>query len=526
MTFERMLQSIQIKTRLRVFFSSVVVLMLLGSALGLWQFRNLSAQAMRVSRSEQRISALLRLENNLLNLVSRLHRSADQRDAAQFESEANRLIAAFTQQSDESRDDLQELARQGGRYEVRVGTIESMLDGMPARVGILIQLARQNDWIALEARLLNQSDRTDDVVTALVDQAEADLRVERQRLRDDLARTQRRAANMLALTALLSLVVAGILGTLLTHSITRPLSDLAFGTRALAAGQFSHRVPVGGNDELAHLAKAFNGTAGDLSRLFEQVQQERAAAEGARTSLERQAQELARANADLQQFAYSASHDLQEPIRTVSLYSQLLKRRYGEKLDQSGQEYMGYLLWGAGHMQQLITDLLAYSQVTAVDNNDDSNLRADVGVVLDHVLCALASEIRRHGCTVTADPLPRVRAREIHVQQLLQNLIGNAVKYRGDRRPQIHVSAEAREADWLLSVRDNGIGIDPRYTQTIFGMFKRLHGQEYPGTGIGLAICQRIVERYGGRIWVESRLGEGSTFWFTLPRLQADNGSR
>jgi light-regulated signal transduction histidine kinase (bacteriophytochrome) len=311
-----------------------------------------------------------------------------------------------------------------------------------------------------------------------------------------------------------------VVGTIVTSSITQPLTALDAGARALAAGNFEHRVPVKGNDELTHLAFVFNQTSGEVARLFEEVRREHAKTEAAQTALQERAQELARANADLEQFAYSATHDLKEPLRVISLYSQLLHRKYAGRLDQDAEQFIDYLFRAAHQMEQLITDLLAYTRTANVNKVDEARTdeaRTDVNAVLATVLATLELQIRECRCRLTVEPLPTVRAHEVHVQQLFQNLIGNSLKYRSDHDPQIQVSAEPKNGDWLFTVRDNGIGIDPQYTRQIFGIFKRLHGQKYPGTGIGLAICQRIVEGYGGRIWVESQLGQGAAFRFTLP---------
>jgi len=391
-----------------------------------------------------------------------------------------------------------------------------MLNSLPSRIAAFEQLATHEDWIALHARLFNDGDHTDDVVAALVHEAEADLAGARQRLDEDMERTQISAANMIAAAGLISLAAATLLGAAVTRSITRPLSDLDSAARALASGQFDHRVPVRGNDELTHLAGVFNQTAGELARLFEEVRRERANAEAAQAGLQQHAQELARANTDLQQFAYSASHDLQEPLRTVTLYSQLLQRQYGHVLDSRAEEYIGFLLRASNQMRQLIADLLEYTHAISAGNTVDT--LTDIRMVFDRVVANLKAHLRDQTCSVTADPLPSVRVREIHIQQLLQNLIGNAFKYRSEAPPEIHVWATPEQEWWLISVRDNGIGIQPRYAKQIFGLFKRLHGSEYPGTGIGLAICQRIVELYGGSIWVESDGVRGSIFRFTLPR--------
>jgi PAS domain S-box-containing protein len=225
---------------------------------------------------------------------------------------------------------------------------------------------------------------------------------------------------------------------------------------------------------------------------------------------------LRRANQDLEQFAYSASHDLQEPLRTIKIYGELLTKRYGPKLDGQAFEFLEYLRTGATRMEVLVGDLLAYTQVTLLDVAPEAT---DANEVLAATFASLAGAIKESGAQITSDPLPSPRIPRIHLQQLFQNLIGNAIKYRDlNRTPVLHVSGQQERGSWIFSVRDNGIGIDPEYKEHIFGLFKRLHtADEYSGTGIGLAICQRIVERYHGRIWVESEPGEGSTFFFTLP---------
>jgi PAS domain S-box-containing protein len=234
---------------------------------------------------------------------------------------------------------------------------------------------------------------------------------------------------------------------------------------------------------------------------------------------------LRQSNDDLNQFAYAASHDLQEPLRMVALYSQMLQRKYFGKLDANADQYISYIVGGARRMEMLLKDLLTYSQTGSSAEGPAETV--DFVDVIRKVLLNLQASVEQSGAMITWDQLPALHAHEIRLVQLLQNLVGNAIKYRGADPPRIHISAEWREREWVLSVRDNGIGIASEYTQQIFKIFKRLHGQDYPGTGIGLAICQRIVETYGGRIWVESGPGTGSCFYFTLPpaKEQAPVGS-
>jgi len=230
-------------------------------------------------------------------------------------------------------------------------------------------------------------------------------------------------------------------------------------------------------------------------------------------------EELKRSNRELEQFAYVASHDLQEPLRTVTSFIQLLKQRYEGRLDSDADEFIGFVVDGVGRMRQLINDLLTYSRV---QTRGGEFAPTDSGAVMEQTLVDLKAGIVDSGAVVTCDPLPTVLADVAQLRQLFQNLVGNAIKFRGQQPPRVHVSAEPRGDEWVFSVRDNGIGIASQYNERIFQIFQRLHTRsEYKGTGIGLAVCRRIVERHGGRIWVESEPGKGSSFFFTLPNRAA-----
>jgi len=225
--------------------------------------------------------------------------------------------------------------------------------------------------------------------------------------------------------------------------------------------------------------------------------------------------ELARSNADLEQFAYAASHDLVEPLRSVSGSVQLLQKRYAGQLDAQADTFMAHAVGGAQRMQSLVADLLAFARL----NTGPRQLGVTPMETALQLVCANLEAAIAEGCArITHDPLPSVQAQAGQMAQLLQNLLANAIRFRGGAVATVHVGVRQQGAEWVFSVADQGIGIAPQYFERIFALFKRLHTQdEYAGTGVGLALCKKIVERHGGRIWVESALGQGATFYFTLP---------
>jgi light-regulated signal transduction histidine kinase (bacteriophytochrome) len=303
-------------------------------------------------------------------------------------------------------------------------------------------------------------------------------------------------------------------GWWLVRRINRSVDQLRTAIERVGYGEFSYRIRERGEDELSLLAKHFN----QMAERLEASTVSKEELEKTRDALLKRTEELTRSNVELDQFASVVSHDLQEPLRMITAYVRLLQTQYGAKLDKDADEFIGYVVDGAQRMQGLIDDLLTYSRVgtrgkefTATDCNE----------VLARTLLNLTPAINESGARITHDQLPIVFGDEFQLGQLLQNLIGNAIKYRGQGPPEAHVGCEALGKMWRFAVKDNGIGIDPEYAERIFVIFQRLHTrQEYPGTGIGLAICKRIVERHGGEIWVESSAGKGSIFYFTLPVKQ------
>lgn len=257
----------------------------------------------------------------------------------------------------------------------------------------------------------------------------------------------------------------------------------------------------------------------ELARANAELASEVAERRRAESELAQRAQDLARSNAELEQFAYVASHDLQEPLRMVTSFTQLLVNRYRDKLGPDAVEFVDYIIDGSKRMRELINDLLEYSRV---ETRGRPLVPTDCSTVFAAACDNLRASIDESGADVTADSLPIVMGDATQLVQLFQNLIGNAIKYRSERPVQVHVEAKRHNGQWLFVVRDNGIGVEPQYSERIFVIFQRLHNRtEYPGTGIGLAICKKIVERHGGRIWLESQVGQGSAFHFLLEAINS-----
>jgi light-regulated signal transduction histidine kinase (bacteriophytochrome) len=254
---------------------------------------------------------------------------------------------------------------------------------------------------------------------------------------------------------------------------------------------------------------------GGISWSMRRIRQSEEERNQAEEGLRKMTDDLARSNAELEQFATTASHDLKEPLLAITIGLKLLKKRCEGKLDSEADKFIGETIDEAKQMQVLISDMLSYARVGTSRKPFEMT---DADAVLKRSLSNLRIHLEQSGAEVTHDPLPKVMADPLQLGQVLQNLISNAIKFHGDEKPHIHISAEQKEKEWVFSVNDNGIGIPAEYSERIFEIFQRLHNKkEYPGTGIGLATCKKIVERHGGRIWVKSEPGKGSTFYFTIP---------
>jgi signal transduction histidine kinase len=316
-----------------------------------------------------------------------------------------------------------------------------------------------------------------------------------------------------AFGAIALLVLAALITTMvmLRRTVTLPIGVLSRRVRRVARGDFDAPVRGIGPRDIAELAA-------DIESMRQRIVDELSALREAHDQLDAQARDLARSNAELEQFAYVASHDLQEPLRKVASFCQLLEQRYKGQLDERADQYIDFAVDGAKRMQQLINDLLAFSRVGRT-SGDFAPI--DLDETVRSALADLDSAMVDSRARVDADALPTVLGEASLLALVFQNLIGNALKFRSDAPPKVRLTAERRDGEWLISCSDNGIGIDPEYAERIFVIFQRLHGKdEYAGTGIGLAMCRKIVEHHGGRIWLDPDAGPGTTFRFTLPALE------
>ncbi|MFC5830389.1 sensor histidine kinase [Nonomuraea insulae] len=299
------------------------------------------------------------------------------------------------------------------------------------------------------------------------------------------------------------LLACGVgLALIVRHAVLKPIAQLTEQVRTVAGGDFDHALHVDRPAELAELSSHIDSMRARIVSAW-------------RTASD-QTEELRRSNGELEQFAYVASHDLQEPLRKVASFTQMLEQRYGEQLDERARQYIHYAVDGAKRMQLLINDLLDFSRVGRVTGE-----KAEIESVelLDRAMENLAATIEDTAATVTRDELPRVTGNELQLTQLFQNLIENAVKFRSEEPPRVHIGARQVGEMWEFSCADNGIGVESKYADRIFLIFQRLHPRDvYPGTGIGLALCRKIVEYHGGQLWLDGDTdGHGATFRWTLP---------
>jgi signal transduction histidine kinase len=344
-------------------------------------------------------------------------------------------------------------------------------------------------------------------------------------LRGNIAEQATRASNrvvlLLAAAAFVVLVAGASLMVLLRWMVVAPVTELAGQVRQVADGDYQRKIRLDGSPELVRLASDVDAMRLKIATDLAEVLAARALVEEANRRLEEQTAELTRSNRDLEQFAYVASHDLQEPLRKVASFCQLLKRRYAGQLDERADQYINFAVDGAQRMQRLINDLLAFSRIGRVTAGFAD---VDLDRLMAETVAGLDALRERTGAEITWSDLPVVRGEEALLGTLLANLVGNSLKFRRPGvPPRVHVSAERVGDEWEFICRDNGIGIEAEFAEKVFVIFQRLHGKDaYPGTGIGLAIAKRIVEYHGGRIWVDPSYADGAAVRFTLPAALID----
>ena len=351
-----------------------------------------------------------------------------------------------------------------------------------------------------------------DRVRAALERQEASLAATRADARMDFADAATFLSVSFGVIALLVLAALVTTTIMLRRTVTLPIGALGRRVRRVAHGEFDHEVRSHGPRDIVELAD-------DIDTMRERIVSALSASRDAHARLDAQARELERSNAELEQFAYVASHDLQEPLRKVASFCQLLEQRYRGQLDERADQYIDFAVDGAKRMQQLINDLLAFSRVGRTSGPLQP---VDLDEALRRALANLGAAIEESGAKVEVDELPTVRGEVTLLALVFQNLIGNAIKFRSEAAPEVSIGLERRDGDWLISCSDNGIGIDPEYAERVFVIFQRLHAKdEYPGTGIGLAMCRKIVEYHGGRIWLDADAADpGTTFRMTLPALE------
>ncbi|MGY0005693.1 sensor histidine kinase [Micromonospora sp. I033] len=372
-----------------------------------------------------------------------------------------------------------------------------------------------------QALITDQTRQQFDGIRAAVDTLQGEILEVRQETADKVNATSNVLVVLLIIAALVVAVAGAVLLLSLDRMLIRPLAGLVGQVREVASGDYRHHIEGSGPPEFRVLADDIDLMRQKIARELDEVREARERIEWVNSQLQKQAEELTRSNRDLEQFAYVASHDLQEPLRKVASFCQLLQRRYSGQLDERADQYIAFAVDGAQRMQRLINDLLAFSRIGRLTTGFTE---VDLNKVMGDVAGQTEAARQYADAELTWDRLPVIRGEEPLLTNLLANLVSNSIKFRRpDVPPRVHVSARLVDDEWEISCRDNGIGIEPEFADKIFVIFQRLHAKDaYPGTGIGLAIVKKIVEYHGGRVWVDTDTVEGTTIRFTLPALPED----
>ncbi|SCG54777.1 sensor histidine kinase [Micromonospora inositola] len=385
----------------------------------------------------------------------------------------------------------------------------------------VISTTERSGPAAGQALITDQTRQQFDGIRAAVGQLQDEILIVRQQTADKVTRTGNVLVVLLIIAALVVAVAGVIMVLSLDRILIRPLAGLVGQVREVAAGDYEHHITGAGPPEFRRLADDIDGMRQKIARELAEVREARERIEWVNSQLQKQAEELTRSNRDLEQFAYVASHDLQEPLRKVASFCQLLQRRYAGQLDERADQYIAFAVDGAQRMQRLINDLLAFSRIGRLTTGFTE---VDLNKVMGDVAGQTEAARQYSDAELTWGELPVIRGEEPLLTNLLANLVSNSIKFRRpDVPPKVHVSARLVDDEWEISCQDNGIGIEPEFADKIFVIFQRLHAKDaYPGTGIGLAIAKKIVEYHGGRVWVDTGTEEGTAIRFALPALPED----
>ena len=385
----------------------------------------------------------------------------------------------------------------------------------------VISATERSGTAAGQALITDQTRQRFNGIRAAVDDLQSEILTVRQQTAEKVNQTGNLLVVLLIIAALVVAVAGAVLLLSLDRILIRPLAGLVQQVREVAAGDYQHHIEGSGPPEFRQLADDIDGMRQKIARELAEVREARERIEWVNSQLQKQAEELTRSNRDLEQFAYVASHDLQEPLRKVASFCQLLQRRYAGQLDERADQYIAFAVDGAQRMQRLINDLLAFSRIGRLTTGFTE---VDLNKVMGDVAGQTEAARQYADAELVWDRLPVIRGEEPLLTNLLANLVSNSIKFRRpDVPPRVHVSARLVDDEWEISCQDNGIGIEPEFADKIFVIFQRLHSKDaYPGTGIGLAIVKKIVEYHGGRVWVDTSGGEGTTIRFTLPALPED----
>ncbi|PWR09734.1 histidine kinase [Micromonospora acroterricola] len=385
----------------------------------------------------------------------------------------------------------------------------------------VITTTEQSGTSAGQALVTEQARQQFNEVRSVIDDLQREIMTAREQSADDVRSSSNVLVVLLIVAALVVVVAGAVLLLSLDRMVIRPLIGLADQVREVAEGDYQHGIATTGPPEFVQLGADVDAMRQKIAADLAEVREARERIEWVNSQLQKQAEELTRSNRDLEQFAYVASHDLQEPLRKVASFCQLLQRRYAGQLDERADQYIAFAVDGAQRMQRLINDLLAFSRIGRLTTGFTE---VDLNKVMGDVAGQTEAARQYADAELTWTELPVIRGEEPLLTNLLANLVSNSIKFRRPDVPsRVHVSARLVGAEWEISCEDNGIGIEPEFADKIFVIFQRLHSKDaYPGTGIGLAIAKKIVEYHGGRVWVDTDVSEGTTIRFTLPALPED----